>query len=70
MFDCELQWFEKGSCFVDICVVDFRKAFDLIHHLTAGMSLQEMGAKRRTPGLVLDFLTGRKQTVFALHEKD
>ena len=61
MFDCVLQWFEKGSCFVDICAVDFRKAFDLIRHLTAGMNLQEMGAKRRTLGLVLDFLTGRKQ---------
>ncbi|XP_065568984.1 uncharacterized protein LOC136032638 [Artemia franciscana] len=70
MFDCVLQWLEKGSCFVDICVVDFRKAFHLIRHRTAGMNLQEMGAKRRTLGLVLDFLTGRKQKVFALHEND
>ena len=70
MFDCVLQWLEKVSCFVDICAVDFRKAFDLIHHLTAGMNLQEMGAKRRTIGLVFDFLTGRKQKVFVLQEND
>ena len=70
MFDFVLQWLKKGSCFVDICAVDFQKAFDLIRHLTAGMNLQEMGAKRRTLGLVLDFLTGRKQKVFALHKND
>ena len=70
MFDCVLQWLEKGSCFVDIWAVDFRKAFDLICHLTAGMNLQEMGAKRRTLGLVLDLLTDRKRKVFALHEND
>jgi len=69
MFDCVLQWLEKGSCFVDICAVDFRKAFDLAGHLIAGMYLQEMGTKRRILNLVLDFLTGRKQKVFALHKK-
>ena len=70
MLDCVPQWLEKGSCFVDIRAVDFRKAFDLIRHLTAGMNVQEMGAKRHTFGLVLDFLTGRKQKVFALPEND
>ena len=70
MFDCVFQWLEKGSCFVDICAVDFQKDFDLIRHLTAGINLQEMGAKWRTLGLVLDFLTGQKQKVFALHEND
>ena len=34
------------------------------------MNLQEMGAKRCNLGLVLDFLNGRKQKVFALHEND
>ena len=50
--------------------MDFLKAFDLIRHRTAGMNLQEMGAKRRTLSLVLDFLTGQKQKAFALREND
>ena len=49
MFDCVFQWLEKGSCFVDICAVDFRKAFDIIRHLTAGMNLQENGGPNDAP---------------------
>ena len=70
MYDQILKWLEKQSCFDDLAAIDFRKAFDLLSNLVTCQTLKQMGAKRQTLAIVLDFLSERQQKVFALHEED
>ncbi|XP_065583824.1 uncharacterized protein LOC136042814 [Artemia franciscana] len=70
MYDCILTWLDKGNRFLDQGAIDFQKAFDFINHLIAGQNLKIMGAKKRVLSVIMDFLSNRKQRVYALFEGD
>ena len=70
MYDCILTWLDKGNRFLDLGAIDFQKAFDFINHLIAGQNLKIMGAKKRVLSVIMDFLSNRKQRVYALFEGD
>ena len=67
MYDSLLKWVDS---FVDRGAIDFQKAFDLIYHILAALNLKLMEAKKMTLTLLLDFLSLRMQSVFALYEGD
>ena len=64
------EWLDKGSSLVDLLLVDYRKAFDLIRHYTAANNLKKMGARKHILLLVVDFLRNRCQCVYALFPSD
>ncbi|XP_065581712.1 uncharacterized protein LOC136041086 [Artemia franciscana] len=68
MYDCILTWLDKGNRFLDLGAIDSQKAFDFINHLIAGKNLKIMGAKKRVLSVIMDFLSNRKQRVYALFE--
>ncbi|XP_065582837.1 uncharacterized protein LOC136041954 [Artemia franciscana] len=70
MYDCILTWLDKGNRFLDLGAIDFQKAFDFINHLIAGQNLKIMGAKKRVLSVIMDFLSNRKQRVYALFGGD
>ena len=45
MYHLIVQWLESSNSTVDLFLADYRKAFDLIKHMTALTNLKEMGAK-------------------------
>ena len=69
MFDRIRKSLETPGCFVDLAVIAFRKAFDLLSHLSACLNLKRMGAKRETLTIVLDFMSGRQQKVYLRRAK-
>ena len=70
LVDIIFKWLDKGSTFIDLALADFRKAFDLICHLTAAKNMRAMGAQKRSLALVMSFLQDRMQCVFPLFEGD
>ncbi|XP_065557774.1 uncharacterized protein LOC136025719 [Artemia franciscana] len=70
MYDCILTWLDKGNRFLDLGAIDFQKAFDFLNHLIVGQNLKIMGAKKHVLSVIMDFLSNRKQRVYALFEGD
>ena len=57
MYDQILKRLKKQGCFIDIAVISFRKAFDILSHLVACQNPKRMDAKNQTLAIVLDFLS-------------
>ena len=70
LYHLVVEWLEFGSSFVDLLLVDYRKAFDLIKHPLAAQNLKSMGARKHILQLVVDFLRHRYQKVYALFPGD
>ena len=72
MFDRILKSLETPGCFVDLAVIDFRKAFYLLFRFSACLN-KSMGQWRQTLTIVLyldGIMSGRQQKTFTIHEKD
>ena len=56
-----VQWLKSEEALVDLLLVDYMKAFDLIKHLIAATNLKRMGARKHILLPVIDFLRSRCQ---------
>ena len=63
MYHLIVEWLDRGSAIVDLLLVDYRKAFDLIRHSVAITNLRTMGAQKHILLLVINFLQTRYQCV-------
>ena len=70
LHDTLVKWLDQKDTIVDLAMVDFRKAFDLISHPIALMNLKLMSVNRLTVLLIAEFLSNRRQCVFPLFEGD
>ena len=53
MYHFSVEWLDRGSTIVDLLLVDYRKAFDLIRNFIAMTNLQALGARKHFLLLVI-----------------
>ncbi|XP_065564321.1 uncharacterized protein LOC136029743 [Artemia franciscana] len=67
MYHLIVEWLDRGSAIVDLLLVDYRKAFDLIRHSVAITNLRTMDSTICSLSLVLDFTApSSKETARAM----
>ena len=70
MYHLIVEWLDRGTAIVNLLLVDYRKAFDLIRHSVAITNLRTMGAHKHILLLVINFLQARNQCVYSLFPGD